>query len=103
MSKLFARERQCIKNAIQEEEYAFRLEQVLSIQVSRLVGRQRSFLTVLNPIFQLMRFFLKKPQHYIPLLRTFKPGIFPKILESYARVFKLLVKSIYKKFVALGT
>jgi hypothetical protein len=102
-SKPFARERQRIESAIQEEEFAFRMEQVLSIQVSRLIGEQRSFSTVLSPIFQLMRFFLKEPHHYVPLLRSFDPEVFPRILGSYARVFELAVDNIHRKFEASGS
>lgn len=57
-SRPFVREGQRIDQAIREEEYVFRVEQVLSVQVSRLTDSSRSFSTVLKPIFQLMRFFL---------------------------------------------
>jgi hypothetical protein len=50
-SRPFAREAQRIQTALLEEEFAFRMEQVLSIQVSRLSSDKRSFSTVLQPIF----------------------------------------------------
>lgn len=101
-SKPFARERQRIENAIEEEEYAFRMEQVLSVQVSRLAAAYRSFSTVLSPIFQLMRFFIKEPYHFLPLFRSFEPEVFPKILGSYARMFELAIDNIRKRFEASG-
>ena len=50
-SRPFVREGQQIERAILEEEHAFRMEQVLSVQVSRLTSDYRSFSTVLRPIF----------------------------------------------------
>ena len=50
-SRPFVREGQRIERAILEEEHAFRIEQVLSVQVSRLTSDHRSFSTVLRPIF----------------------------------------------------
>ena len=64
-SKPFVREGQRIENAMLKEEYAFRMEQVLSVQVARLADSSRSFSTVLRPIFQLIRLFLKELQCYI--------------------------------------
>ncbi|KDN71522.1 hypothetical protein CSUB01_12613, partial [Colletotrichum sublineola] len=56
--KPFARERQQINVAIEGEEVAFRLKQVVSLNVQRMVGWQQTFKTVIRPVFQLMRFFL---------------------------------------------
>ena len=50
-SKPFARERQRIQKAVAEDEFAFRMEQVVSVNVARLVPRQRNLRTVLQPIF----------------------------------------------------
>jgi hypothetical protein len=50
-SRPFVREGQRIERAILEEEYAFWMEQVLSVQVSRLTSDYWSFSTVLRPIF----------------------------------------------------
>ena len=88
---------------IRAEESAFRMEQVLSLQVPRLTAEQRNFSTVLNPIFQLMRFFLKDSHHYVPLLGSCDPDVSPNVLGSYARVFELAVDNICRKFEASGT
>lgn len=101
-SKPFARERQRIEAAIAEEEFAFRMEQVVSINVCRLVRERRRFDTVLRPIFQLTRFFLKEKQLYTHLLRCFQPSIFPKVLSSFARVFELAMGEMYRRFEASG-
>ena len=101
-SKPFAREQQRIETAVAEEEFAFRMEQVLSIQVSRLVDERCSFTTVLNPIFQLMRFYLREAQRYTHLLRSFRPSIFPGVLGSFAKVFGLAIDDIRRRFEASG-
>lgn len=102
-SKPFARERQRIEQAIVEEGFDFRMEQVLSVQVSRLTDSRRSFSTVLNPIFQLIRFYLKESHRYTHLLRSFRPSIFPGILGSFARIFGLAIDEIYTRFKAGGS
>lgn len=102
-SKPFARERQRIERAIQEEEYAFRMEQVLSVQVARLNDDRRSFSAILSPIFQLMRFFLEEPQHYTHLLRSFPPSIFPGVLSSFASLFARAIDNMHARFEAAGS
>lgn len=102
-SKPFARERQRIERAIQEEEYAFRMEQVLSVQVSRLSDDGRSFSAILSPIFQLMRFFLEEPQCYTHLFRSFRPCVFPGVLSSFASLFAGAIDSIHARFEAAGS
>ena len=102
-SKPFARERQRIEQAIVEEGFDFRMEQVLSVQVSRLTDSRRSFSTVLNPIFQLIRFYLKESHRYTHLLRSFRPSVFPGILGSFARIFGLAIDEIYTRFRAGGS
>jgi hypothetical protein len=101
-SKPFAREQHRIKTAIAEEEFAFRMEQVLSVQVSRLSDGRRSFSTVLNPIFQLMRFYLMESRRYTHLLRSFQPSVFPGVLESFATIFRLAIDDIRAGFEATG-
>jgi hypothetical protein len=101
-SKPFARERQRIQKAVAEDEFAFRMEQVVSINVAQLVPRQRNLQTVLQPIFQLMRFYLQETQHYIKLLRCFRPTIFPQILGTFARVFELAMDEMLQRFRAQG-
>ena len=102
-SRPFVREGQRIENAIIEEEYAFRMEQVLSVQVSRLTDGSRNFSTVLKPIFQLMRFFLEEPQCYTHVFRSFRPSVFPGVLASFAAVFAQAVDSIRARFEAAGS
>ncbi|KAF2174792.1 hypothetical protein K469DRAFT_770346 [Zopfia rhizophila CBS 207.26] len=101
-SRPFAREQRRIGAAISEEEFAFRMEQVLSVQVSRLVDGRRSFSTVLNPIFQLIRFYLKESRRYTHFLRSFRPSIFPGVLGSFARIFELAINDIHARFEATG-
>lgn len=102
-SKPFTRERQRIEAAIVEEEFSFRMEQVLTIQVSRLTDSRRSFSTVLNPIFQLMRFYLKESHCYTHILRSFQPSVFPGILGSFARIFGLAIDEVCSRFKAGGS
>jgi hypothetical protein len=102
-SKPFARERQRIEQAILQEEYAFRIEQVLSVQASRLSEDRRSFSTILSPIFQLIRFFVEEPQTYTHLFRSFRPTVFPGILASFATLFAQAIDSIYTRFEAMGS
>ncbi|KAH7334190.1 hypothetical protein BKA66DRAFT_480077 [Pyrenochaeta sp. MPI-SDFR-AT-0127] len=102
-SKPFARERQRTERAIFEEEFAFRIEQVLSVQVSRLSDRSRGFSTVLTPIFQLIRFFLEEPQCYTHIFRSFRPSVFPGILASFANLFSQAIDSIFMRFEAAGS
>lgn len=98
----FARERQRIEAAIEQEQVAFRMEQVVTIRASRLVEARRSFYTVLQPIFQLIRFFLKDSRLYTPALRRFAPSVFPGVLCSFARMFELTLGEMDQRFVAKG-
>jgi len=102
-SKPFERERQLIEAAIVAEKFDFRMEQVLTIQVSRLIDSRRNFSTVLNPIFQLVRFYLMESHRYTHLLRWFPPSVFPGILGSFARIFGLAIDEIYARFKAGGS
>ena len=102
-SRPFAREQQRIQRAIAEDVFAYRMEQVVSIDVERLIPAQRHVRTVLRPIFQLMRFYLQDTQHYTPLLRCFRPNIFPKILSSFARLFELAMDEMLARFQAQGS
>lgn len=102
-SKPFFRERQRIEQAIHEEEFAFRMEQVVSMQVSRLKESSQCFSTVLSPIFQLIRFLVKESQHYIHLFQSFSPKVFPGVLGAYATLFAQAIDSIHKQFDATGS
>lgn len=102
-SKPFARERQRIQHALDRNEFAYRMEQVVSIDVARLVPERRNLRTVLRPIFQLIRFYLQEPQHYTHILRSFRPQIFPRVLGSFARVFELAMDEMLLRFRAQGS
>jgi hypothetical protein len=101
-SRPFARERQRLDAAIQNGEFAFRMEQVVTVMVSRLVPERRSFTNVLQPIFQLMRFFMVDVSSYTPMLRRFQPSVFPAVLGSFARVFELAFGEMENRFHASG-
>ncbi|KAF5120471.1 hypothetical protein E5D57_013504 [Metarhizium anisopliae] len=94
----FARERLRVEAAIAEQEFAFRFEQVVSIRVQRLVRAERSFRTVIRPIFQLMRFFLQEKQYYSPILKRFPPEVFPGILVAFSTVFELAIEEMEQRF-----
>lgn len=96
-SRPFARERRRIDAAVEGEEFAFRMEQVLNVQVSRLLPAQRQFSTVLQPILQIIRFYLHEPEHYTYLLRSFPPAVFPGILAAYARIFDVCLTELRQR------
>jgi hypothetical protein len=102
-SKPYARERRCVEQAIHDQEFAYRMEQVLSIDVTQLISEQRHFGTILRPIFQLMRFYLQEARHYTHVLRSFPPSIFPKILGAFARIFELATDEMQRQFQAQGS
>ncbi|OBT88517.1 hypothetical protein VE02_03494 [Pseudogymnoascus sp. 03VT05] len=99
-SRPLARERQRIQHAVAETEFAFRMEQVISLDVARLTPSRRNLRTILRPIFQLMRFYLQETSHYTHLLRCFQPTVFPQILGSFARVFELGLDEMLRRFQA---
>jgi hypothetical protein len=70
--------------------------------VSRLIDSQYSFLTVLNLIFQLIYFYLTESYYYIYLLQWFPLLVFPGILKSFTKIFRLVIDEIYTKFKAKG-
>ncbi|EEU33729.1 uncharacterized protein NECHADRAFT_89203 [Fusarium vanettenii 77-13-4] len=94
----FARERQRVEAALQANEFAFRFEQVISIDAPRLVRQRQNFNTVLQPIFQLMRLFLKEKQLYAGILRRFPPEIFPGILVAFTKVLEAAIVEIDRRF-----
>ena len=102
-SRPFARERQRIQQAVAGNEFAFRMEQIVSLDVARLVPSQRNLRTILRPILQLMRFYLQETEHYTVLLRRFRPTVFPQILGSFARVFDLAADEMRKRFRQQGS
>jgi hypothetical protein len=102
-SRPFARERQRIQHAVAESEFAFRMEQVISLDVARLTPSRRNLRTILRPIFQLMRFYLQETSHCTHLLWCFRPTVFPQILGSFARVFELALDEMLRRFRAQGS
>jgi hypothetical protein len=102
-SKPYARERRRVEQAIHEQEFAYRMEQVLSIDVSRLIPAQRHFHTILRPIFQLIRFYLQESTQYTHILRSFSPSVFPKVLGAFARMFELATDEMHRRFRVQGS
>ncbi len=100
-SQPFAREQRRIEDAITVDECAFRIEQVLSIQVSKL--NHQSFVTVLKPIFQLIRFFSKERSVFKHLFHSFSPSIYPGILASFAKLFSRAIDHMHTQFRAGGS
>jgi hypothetical protein len=99
----FARERQRVEAAMQANEFAFRFEQVITIDVPRLVRRRRNFSSVLQPIFQLMRLFLKEKQLYTGILRRFSPDIFPGVMVAFAKVMEAAMAEMDRRFREAGS
>ena len=102
-SRPFFRERDQIFTAMDAEEYPFRMEQVLSVQVSKLADERRSFATVLQPIFQLIRYFVVEEETYLHLFQSFEPEVFPGVLRSFANVFAHAMDDLYTRFAAAGS
>ncbi|RTE73082.1 hypothetical protein BHE90_012476 [Fusarium euwallaceae] len=96
----FAREQHRIKTAMSQNQVAFRMEQVVTIRTNKLESHRRHFFSVLQPIFQLIRFFLKEKRSYTSVLRGFKPSIFPNVLCSFARLFELTLAEMHQRFQA---
>lgn len=97
-SKPFMREHQRINAAINTEEFGFRMEQVISIRVCRLNAANRSFLTVLRPIFQLIRFYLLEESSFSHVFHCFQPSVYPGVLASFARLFGLAMDEMLSRF-----
>lgn len=93
-SRSFARETQRVRAAIEGEDYASRMEQVISRQVSKL---RRTFETILHPMFQLMRFYLKEPHQYRQILHTFLPDVYPGVLGGFSTLFDRAMSGLQEK------
>lgn len=98
----FARERQLIERAIENSEFGFRMEQVVSVHVGRLASERRSFQFLLRPISRLISFFLHKKDAYTSILRKFPPALFPGVLSSMSRMFELLVEEMQQRYTQQG-
>lgn len=79
------------------------MEQVLSVNVRRMLPEHRTFAMVLYPIFGLMRFFLREKDEYLGMLRQFPPVAFPGVLAGFARVFELALGEMEARFCADGS
>ncbi|KAF4473979.1 hypothetical protein CGGC5_v017266 [Colletotrichum fructicola Nara gc5] len=77
-SKPFARERRKLNTAIDQEEFAYRMEQVVSLNIHHMCRAERTFAAVIRPIFQLIRFFCAEHESYIRLFRSIPPQVFPR-------------------------
>lgn len=96
-SRPFAREAQRVQAAIEGEDYGYRMEQVVSMQVSKLCDERRTFTTILHPIFQLMRFYLREPHHYRRILHTFAPEVYPGVLCGFSSLFDKAMVGLQEK------
>jgi hypothetical protein len=76
------------------------MEQVVTVRLSKLKRRHRYFFTILYPIFQLICFFIKEKRVYTTILRSFLLSIFLTILYSYAKLFKLGLAEMHRRFLA---
>lgn len=97
-SKPFLREKKRIEAAINTEEFAFRMEQVISIRVCRLTAANRRFRYVIRPILQLIRFFIQETSTFSHLFRCFQPSVFPGVLASFGRLFWLAMDEMLNRF-----
>ena len=98
----FAREGRQVQSAINEDELAYRFEQVVSLDVSRMVIPERRFSVVFQPIFQIARFFLVDTHNYVPIFRSFPPEVFPGILTAYGRLFQQAISAVETIFTKGG-
>ncbi len=94
----YARERARVEAAVSQEQMAFRIEQVITVRTARLVAKRRNFFTVLEPIFQIIRLYLKEPAKYTTILRRFSPSVFPGVLCAFARVFDVAMREMERRF-----
>ncbi|EHA58545.1 hypothetical protein MGG_14341 [Pyricularia oryzae 70-15] len=99
-TKPFARELFQMETAIEQNEFAYRLEQVLSINIANIkAGKQRTFTAIFRPIFQLIRFFLLQQGSFVHIFRSLSPAVFPRIFSAYYRLFKLAHDEMDRRFV----
>ncbi|KAF5503929.1 hypothetical protein CGCF413_v004072 [Colletotrichum fructicola] len=101
-SKPFARERRKLNTAVDQEEFAYRMEQVVSLNIHHMCRAERTFAAVIRPIFQLIRFFCAEHESYIRLFRSIPPQVFPRVMCAYSRVFELALGEMERRYVAGG-
>ncbi|KAJ9412796.1 hypothetical protein QL093DRAFT_2541532 [Fusarium oxysporum] len=88
---------------LKDKQQRLLAQQVISIDAPRLVRRRRNFSSVLQPIFQLMRLFLKEKQLYAGILRRFNPDIFPGVMVAFARVMEAAIAEMDRRFREAGS
>ncbi|KAK5994238.1 hypothetical protein PT974_07681 [Cladobotryum mycophilum] len=98
--KPFARERRFIHKCIETGQFAFRMEQVVSVRVSGLRHEKQNSANVLRPIVQLVSFFSKERGSYDSMLRAFPSNAFPGILTSFATIFETVIDEMHRRFAA---
>ncbi|KAG9249377.1 uncharacterized protein F5Z01DRAFT_641250 [Emericellopsis atlantica] len=94
----FTREARRVQAALDQDEFAFRLEQVVTVRLTQLVPERRTFPRVLEPIGQIAQYFLAEREDYLAILRRFPPTVFPTVLVAFARLFYLALEEMRKRF-----
>lgn len=94
----FERERQRVEAAIQQGAYAFRMEQVVHVHITKLTAVRRTFEVALQPIAEYMRLFNNQSAIYSRILYTFPPAVFPGVLSTFATVFARLFEYMKQQF-----
>ena len=74
------------------------MEQVLTLNITKLKAENCTFAEVVRPIQHLMHFFYCQPESYCFLLRGFQPDIFPRVLISFARMFEVINDELTSRF-----
>jgi hypothetical protein len=96
--KPLAREKQRVTRAIAKRDFAFRLEQIVTIDVKALLPVNKHAETLIRPMLQLIRVF-NLEQKYIKIFRVFEPSVFPGILCTFSRLFEVAIGYITDYFV----
>lgn len=94
----YAREASQLEKCIRESEFAFRMEQVVTVSVSKLLPENRSAAALFRPMAQLISLFLTAQDSYGGVLRAFNPKAFPGVLISYCKIFELITTSMLMQF-----
>ncbi|KAL3290724.1 hypothetical protein RB213_014787 [Colletotrichum asianum] len=67
-----------------------------------MTGAERTFKTIIRPIFQIMRFFLVEHESFVHIFRSLPLKIFPRIMCAYSRLFELVLDEMERQFVLGG-
>jgi hypothetical protein len=98
----FARERGRVQAAMAAGSAAFRFEQVITLHVARMVRARRTLAHILQPIFELARFFLHESSTYGELLWVLPIEVFPGVLRGYATLFEMALHEMITRFDRAG-